>query len=407
MAKYKKTTEERLWELIEELGYDEDTKGSIKDWLHIGERTKKANAKGYAEQHSEKLAVLAKKLKETPEGSIDADIIISEIEETQKKFLGASQDSVATRKLPSIVEAITEAKKDGESRGVGDMVGIDISGDGGYSYGFPELSKAIDGLQAGLTVIAGPSSVGKTAFAVSLLRTLIMDRLNNKTDISILYLAADDNALYAAQRFVSIFSGSGFNEVKKYKDSPNKEAIIKAYNIVKELDQAGIVKFLDIKHVKNMMDVKAYAETMLKQNPNLVIFLDGAYNIAPGDSARYELRSENIQRFNLLKDIADTYNLPILMTGEIPKSDQLADQKNPLYKDCLSETGKIVYHAGVILTIYPVSYPQFEIDKVKGKTETNMVIRIAKSKRSGGAGEIYNSLSLRTGEYKEIGRTLI
>jgi replicative DNA helicase len=409
--KRRKTPVERWLDSLEEMNLPEDIKNDMNNLLLVGEGLTQFNVKDHAPHVGARLAKTIEKIQTTPAGTIAMGECLDEMTEHMRDLeeVLSQKGTTSFKPLPSIVDSLTKAKDEGSSRTPGELVGINLSCN---KRGFPMMSKMIDGLQPGINVIIGASHVGKTCAAVSILNILVDQYLTDESssDHNILYIAMDDNDVYAAQRFVANHANVGFNDVKKFKGHPKEKDIINAYNVVKDLDSSCKCKFVDAKHVKEINDIESYIESMLHINDKLIVFIDGVYNIATGKLGnKGGGREDNIARFDVLKKYADNYNIPIIITGEVKKERQRADRKEPLYKEDIMETGKLVYHAAVILSLYPEDYSTFEkhkylfkIGAANAPTHTPLCIRIAKDKRGGGAGEFKVELNLTTGEISEV-----
>jgi hypothetical protein len=208
---------------------------------------------------------------------------------------------------------------------------------------FKKLSAHIDGLQAGLYIIAAESSVGKTAF----LTNICLDLINTNQDVKVLYLSLDDSKKYTVYRFLSILTGYHINDVRKKSNDPNKRNTLNAkrqflLDLI-ENDRLDVQDLSDLTHIDQL---KTILEAM-KSTKNLVLFIDGVYNLEV-DSSKQGIRIENIERALALKTIVDKYSIPVVASGELRKKTSVdGKNKKPTLHDIM-ETGKFVYNANVV-----------------------------------------------------------
>lgn len=208
---------------------------------------------------------------------------------------------------------------------------------------FKELSKNIDGLQAGFYIIAADSSVGKTAF----LTNLCLDLINTNPEVDVVYLSLDDNKLYTVYRFLSIMTQFHINDVRKKCPDPNNQNTLEAKReFLIQLAEKGRLAIYDQADVWRVDQIEELLKS-LGDTKNLVLFIDGLYNLEV-DSSNQGIRVENIERAKSIKAIVDKYLIPVVSTGELRKKGQNEKiDKESTYHDIM-ETGKFVYNANVV-----------------------------------------------------------
>ncbi len=233
---------------------------------------------------------------------------------------------------------------------------------------FKELAKNIDGLQVGFYLLGAESNVGKTA----LLTNLCLDILETNPDSTVIYFSLDDSRKYTAYRFLSIMTRLHINETRKQQRDPLKKQILETgRHEFLDYIRSGRLVVRDIETANHITHLEA-AIKQVSDKSNLVVFVDGLYNMEVGDRFK-SIREENIERARQIKALVDIYRIPILTTGELRKKDQTTSKdKAPTLHD-LMETGKFAYNANVVWLLYGKnedlknSEPLLTLEYVKNK----------------------------------------
>ncbi len=311
----------------------------------------------------------------------DHEIIIEELEEilSTMKIVSIPEVNIG-RILKSFVPEYSEQRK--------------------ITLPFSFLNSKLGCLQQGLCVFAGASNIGKTA----IINNIVAGWLEKDMLPDVLYISLDDPVDYTWKRIISIVTKTPLDEIRDlcFNDKKKHTAVLVLANTFSELQKANKLVWHDIKtcpDIKSLeMAVRQFTETASRP----VVIIDGVFNLACSSSNFYDKRQENIERFNELKKIADKFNISIMFTAEIGKDKQKNDLKDPLWSDCIMETGKVIYNAAYILTVFPESYEQFQNTK---NESFNLILNLAKSKRSRHKGGIkfnYDRECCRLTEIEEI-----
>lgn len=243
---------------------------------------------------------------------------------------------------------------------------------------FKDLCRNIDGLQTGYYLFAGYTNTGKTAF----LANIFLDLLDSNEDLTGIYFSLDDSKEIIINRMLSIMAEVEINRVQKFKklDPEESHRVNNAYDKLKDLAESGRFFLEDISNIDNVDALESYISNTLKTRDKLFIAIDGLYNLGVGSEAD-GIRVENIERANRIKGIVDTYNVPILCTGELRKqTKQKQNQKTPPAPtiDDLMETGKFAYNSNLVLLLYPENTADFEAEA----DEIKLCCKYAKNKLS-------------------------
>jgi len=116
------------------------------------------------------------------------------------------------------------------------------------------------------------------------------------------------------------------------------------------------------------------------KSKDVMVLIDGVFNL---DVGHMDLRLQNILRANLVKNLVDTYNIPLFVTVELrKKSSHDGRYKEPTLDDIM-ETGKFAYNANLVWLLCFNSDIGIDAEKVAVKT------KYAKNKLSGYKGAMY------------------
>lgn len=232
-------------------------------------------------------------------------------------------------------------------RGPDDLLGYPLNG-------FKKLAKHIDGIQPGFYIIGAHSSFGKTAILSNLFLDILIT--NSAQGIVGLYFTFDDNRDTIINRLVGIISGKSINNVQRPGD--NKE-IETAYKTLEGFSKQGQLDIKDISEINHIDRLEL--EIRERSNDKLFVCIDALFDLAVG-SDYGDKRAENIDRASKVKALVDTYQIPVICTGELRKRDKKESQdKEPTIHDIM-ETGKFAYKANCIWLLHPNNYEDFEAD---------------------------------------------
>ena len=217
---------------------------------------------------------------------------------------------------------------------------------------FTRLARNIDGVQPGFYVVGAETNAGKTAFLCSLL----LDLLDSNQDLTGIYFSLDDPKSIIINRFLGIKTGVPLNQVQRRQDRPEWQgAIHGAYSHLYGLAEAGRLYLWDVAEIQDIDDVEL--EIRRRMNRKLFVIVDGLYNLDVGGDAA-STRTENIERANALKRLADVYSIPVICSGELRKKERGQTDREPAVDDIM-ETGKFAYNANLVLMLYPEKWQDY------------------------------------------------
>lgn len=249
-------------------------------------------------------------------------------------------------------------------------------------FPYPTINAKTDGLHQGLCIFAGASNIGKTAILHNLVASWVIEE--RKTMPDILYISLDDTIPYTVNRINSIISKIPTTKLsgRQGMTAQESEMALGVQNALREYHKTGKLVFCDISNAGDSQSFEFAIKKHCEMSEMPVVIVDGTYNLKMSRRG-FNLRQEAIELFNFLKEMADKYEIPLIMTGEVPKDKNKADAKNPLVITDLLETGKAIYNAAYVFTCYPFSYEHF------AATENDsyiLCLDLVKNKRGRGKG---------------------
>ena len=278
-----------------------------------------------------------------------------------------AQPKPAPTDVNSFIEEMKNQFDLDDTRVIGELIGFGLDE-------YDEIATNLDGIQPGFYHLSADTNIGKTAVYTN----LAIDMLDSNDDLSVLFFALDDSKKYAAYRYLSILSELRFKDVKyglnNLKDPVDKEALKSARDtFIKYVEDERLLIYdiSDIQHIDQVEEViKNYSDK------EIVVIIDGLYNLEVSDGSKEGIRQENIERAQKVKKLVDVYSIPVFTTGEFRKKTKgESENKKPTIDD-LMETGKFAYNANVVWLLYP------EDQKFKNDPEVKLKLEYAKNKIS-------------------------
>jgi replicative DNA helicase len=207
---------------------------------------------------------------------------------------------------------------------------------------FSQLAKHIDGVQDGFYLIPGEAGAGKTMYLINLFLDVI-----DTNEVSGFYFSLDDPRKTILNRMLACLSGVSINDLQKLKGNPNgQQLVIQAKGRLQSFIKQNRLNLFDISQVQHINQIKRLAEQAKERGNKFFIAIDGTYNLRVGKYAN--ARDENIQRANKLKEIADVFEIPVICTGEVRKSDGKYKGGRELSNNDIMESGKYIYNPNLI-----------------------------------------------------------
>ena len=191
-----------------------------------------------------------------------------------------------------------------------------------------------------------------------------------------MYFSLDDSKDVIINRLLGIISNIDLNQVQRKQNNLTDQQILKnAYDKLITFAQNRRIHIKDLSEVTHINHLEVVIREIA--NENLFVGIDGLFNLEV-DRNGGGIREENIERANKLKTLVDTYQIPIICTGELrKKTKDESKNKRPSVSDIM-ETGKFGYNANIIWLLSP---DDFDATKINFNTD-NLKLDYAKNKLS-------------------------
>lgn len=242
----------------------------------------------------------------------------------------------------------------------------------GLKSGFTDLDKITSGWKAGdLIVVGGRPAMGKTAFAISMIKNIAID---NRIPVGMFSLEMSTAGL--TRRFMHHISG-----VKSVR-SPGKEEQILLDKATKQLDDAPV--FIDDTPMPSIYRLREKAYHLVRKHQVKLIIID-YFDLLNASGATYSNRREECEKIiRSLKELALELEIPVIVLAQLNRSEptgrfpRIADFRN-CDMDC---------YADVICLIHRLDYYGIYKDDKGNDTRDLAIIHVAKH-RNGKTENVY------------------
>lgn len=236
--------------------------------------------------------------------------------------------------------------------------------------GFDNLDNEMKGLYAGLYVVGGISSVGKTTFVHQL-----GDQLAEQGD-HVLYFSLEQSKLEMVSKSLArtthaLNSNAGVQSIK-IRNGFKSQEVTDAINEYKKI--AGRVSIIEGNFNTNAETIRKYVEMYIQQNNVSPVVIVDYLQIMPAVDERLNDKARTDMNVTALKRMSRDFSIPVFVISSLNRGNYLA----PIDFESFKESGGIEYTADVVwgLQLAAIHDPVFNKDKsVKEKREV-----IAKAK---------------------------
>jgi len=215
----------------------------------------------------------------------------------------------------------------------------------GVNTGFCKLDEITGGLQAGFHIIAARPSMGKTAFAISMIKNII----ERKYTVGLISLEMPDTQL--AGRYLSTITGIGFKSIfnDRHENESERKDVDNA--IDRFIGEKSTLYYTDSSTI-TPYEVYAKIRKLVHNNSANIIFIDYLQLIdirVAGNQKRYEAVGELSKG---LKRLSTELNIPIVALAQLNRESETADKVSKMGKASqLREAGNIEQDADIIMII--------------------------------------------------------
>lgn len=226
----------------------------------------------------------------------------------------------------------------------------------GVPTGFKQLDKVTNGWQStDLIILAARPSVGKTAFALNLIRNAVFDKFK-PTPVGVFSLEMSKEQLI--ERLLSSESEIHLERIKHARI--NDEQMKHLYTTgVDKLSRAPI--FIDDTAGINIIELRSKARRMKKKQKVGMIIIDYLQLMsgAPGNKGNREQEVSQISRE--LKKLAKDLEIPVIALSQLSRGVENRADRTPKLSD-LRESGSIEQDADMVMFLYKPTKEEEEAD---------------------------------------------
>lgn len=295
-----------------------------------------------------------------------ADELVSEAE---RKIMDIARAGMIGE-TKTIGEAVKEAFERLDARAGKDNLGLS-----GIPTGFVDLDNLTAGLQKSeLIIIAARPSVGKTAFALNLVRHAILEE-----QVPVLFVSLEMARIELAERLLACQSRVDSHKIRKgHLNSDDIEQLMVAGD---SLRKARL--YIDDTPQRSMLQIAATARRLMKKeekNGGLrLIVIDYLQLIEP--ESRRDPRQEQVAQISRrLKFLARDLNIPVIALAQVNRASEDRQDHKPRLSD-LRESGSIEQDADTCLMLHRPG-------RFDGTQEDNVLEVIIAKQRNGPIGDV-------------------
>lgn len=331
------------------------------------------NAKYYADIIRQKSLVrhLIHTCNELSADAFDQSMSAQELLDAAERRILEIADMGVTGDTRSLQEAIQEACSRIDAR--------KKRGDNMYS-GIPSGYVDLDQLTAGfqdseLVIIAARPSVGKTAFALNVLRNIVVEEGQPA-----LFVSLEQSRIEIAERLLC--NQARINSHRLRKGHLNNDENDKLHMAIGTLDGAKL--FIDDSPGQNMLRIAANARRLKLRHDIKIVVIDYLQLIDP-DVRNRESRQEQVAGISRrLKFLARELKIPVIALAQVNRGLEDRQDHKPRLSD-LRESGAIEQDADTVMFLHRPDYHENENAAPQSVVEVEILV---KKQRNGPTGDI-------------------
>jgi replicative DNA helicase len=285
------------------------------------------------------------------------------VEAAERRIMDIAQSGVVGQTF-TLAEAVT---------GAIDHLDRVISGDvtTGLMTGFTDLDEITAGLhEAELVIIAARPSVGKTAFALNLVRNMVIE-----AGQPVFFVSLEQSRVELAERLLCCQARVDSHRLRK--------GTLSSEDMDRLLEAAGVLRgarlFIDDSAAQGMLRIAANARRLkLRQSIKLVV-IDYLQLIEPEN--RRDPRQEQVAQISRrLKFLAKELNIPVVALAQVNRASEDRQDHRPRLAD-LRESGSIEQDADTVLLLH-------RPDRYEPGQHEGIIEVIVGKQRNGPTGEV-------------------
>lgn len=258
------------------------------------------------------------------------------LDQAEKKILEIAEMGV-TGDTKTLQEIIAEAYTRIDAR-----KGLDMGECSGIPTGFNDLNNLTAGLQnAELIIIAARPSVGKTSFALNLIRHIVVEE-----KLPAFFVSLEQARVELAERLLCCQAMVDSQRVRKGTiDSGEGDRLIQAGDML-----SAAKLFIDDTPAQNMLRIAANARRLKLRHDIRLVCIDYLQLIEPDDKSNS--RQEQVSAISRrLKFLARELNIPVIALAQVNRGSEERQDHKPRLSD-LRESGAIEQDADTVMMLH-------------------------------------------------------
>jgi replicative DNA helicase len=259
-------------------------------------------------------------------------------------------------------------------------IGKDNLSISGMATGYVDLDNITAGLQnSELVIIAARPSVGKTAFALNVIRNVITEGVAHGNSPVVLFFSLEMARIELAERLLCCQSRVDSHKVRKgHLNSDDVQKLMDAGDVLR---RARL--YIDDTPSRTMIQIAASARRLSKKHERegglKLIVIDYLQLIEPEN--RRDPRQEQVAQISRrLKFLAKEMNIPVIALAQVNRASEDRQDHKPRLSD-LRESGSIEQDADTCMMLHRPG-------KFDGAQDDNVLEIIIAKQRNGPTGEI-------------------
>jgi replicative DNA helicase len=286
------------------------------------------------------------------------------LESAERKILDVAQMGIMGQTF-TLEEALAQAYDRIDRKSTGDDTGDAIA------TGYPDLDEITAGLhQAEMIVVAARPSVGKTSFALNLVRNVVLNDGH-----AVFFVSLEQSRIELAERLLCCQARVDSHKLRRGTLSPDDmEKLIEAGGALRNAKL-----FIDDTPGQGMLRIAANARRLKMRHALRLVVIDYLQLIEP-DNRRDPRQEQVAQISRRLKFLAKELNIPVVALAQVNRSSEERQDHRPRLAD-LRESGSIEQDSDVVMLLHrPDRYEP-------GQNEGVVEVIVGKN-RNGPTGEI-------------------
>jgi replicative DNA helicase len=242
---------------------------------------------------------------------------------------------------------------------------------GGIPTGFTDLDEITAGLHDGeMVIVAARPSVGKTSFALGLIRNICVD-----SGQPVFFVSLEQSKIELAERLICSQARVDSHKLRKGNLSGD--------DMTKLIDAGGVLRtakvFIDDNPGQNMLRIAANARRLKVKHQLKLVVIDYLQLIEP-DNRRDPRQEQVAQISKRIKKLARELSIPVVALAQVNRASEERQDHRPRLAD-LRESGSLEQDADVVMMLH-------RPDRYEPGQNEGMVEVIVAKQRNGPTGEI-------------------